>query len=798
MKKILLLLTAFIISSTFIYAQHLFSVSYNELSNGNATQLKFQISNFKSQTSNLSLTKNNENKDVYQIALSSVQNAQIIILNEQTGKHVVLTPEEESLAEFQLSPFFIEELKRSVLGDADSYLVAETNLFFSVNQLASVPTSTDGVFIPRYFYGKKENVKEALPQNRQIITISKAKPILIPAFPDDTENLRYVAQLEEEMSYYVYMFQLPDGTLCTYDEHFNPVVTDNGTRIGENLEFILTDINMNENQRQATLHALSLWGEQLSGSIPVDIEVKLSPLGSGVIGQSWRMPMFLNTTTNTYYPSPLWNQLEGYDATNQRDIRLEMNSQFNFYYGITGNPSYGQIDWITTMLHEVCHGLGFFPLCGQNGAWGNYSYPGIFDRQLFQGTSGVCITELTQAERQALMTSGNLYAGAPDSHLLAANENSRVKIYAPNPYQSGSSNSHWDSYQSFPTFMKYYIDYGFKLHTFNTRKIGILLDLGWTQPVSYPNGVWVTFEPNSGEGNMAKQQFISGEEQNLHANNFKKEGYIFNNWNTDANGAGTSYTDKQSITIADDITLFAQWQANTYTLTFNPNNGTVNPTSKTVIYGEPVGELPIPERSGYTFVNWRIGATIITEETIWNYTSNMTITAYWKLINTYTITATASEGGTIEPAGVHSVVEGENLMFLITPDEEYEILDVLVDNVSVGTENEYIFSNVTASHTIHALFLFNGIGINEDEMNSVIQIVPNPTTGELRIKISDMRYEICDIAIYDVFGRKQKAEGRRQKAEGKILMNISHLPTGVYFIKINTDAGEIIKKVVKQ
>jgi hypothetical protein len=47
----------------------------------------------------------------------------------------------------------------------------------------------------------------------------------------------------------------------------------------------------------------------------------------------------------------------------------------------------------------------------------------------------------------ALLTavSSNLYAGAPGSNLLAANDGIRVKIYAPTTYNSGSSNSHWDN-----------------------------------------------------------------------------------------------------------------------------------------------------------------------------------------------------------------------------------------------------------------------------------------------------------------------------------------------------------------
>ncbi len=70
----------------------------------------------------------------------------------------------------------------------------------------------------------------------------------------------------------------------------------------------------------------------------------------------------------------------------------------------------------------------------------------------------------------------------------------------------------------------------------------------------------------------------------------------------------------------------------------------------------------------------------------------------------YTITATAGEGGSITPAGAVSVKEGASQTFAITAQEGYAIADVLVDGQSVGAVDSYTFENVTANHTIAALF----------------------------------------------------------------------------------------------
>ena len=70
----------------------------------------------------------------------------------------------------------------------------------------------------------------------------------------------------------------------------------------------------------------------------------------------------------------------------------------------------------------------------------------------------------------------------------------------------------------------------------------------------------------------------------------------------------------------------------------------------------------------------------------------------------YTITATAGEGGSITPAGEVSVKEGASQTFAIAAQEGYAIADVLVDGQSMGTVDSYTFENVTANHTIAALF----------------------------------------------------------------------------------------------
>ena len=70
----------------------------------------------------------------------------------------------------------------------------------------------------------------------------------------------------------------------------------------------------------------------------------------------------------------------------------------------------------------------------------------------------------------------------------------------------------------------------------------------------------------------------------------------------------------------------------------------------------------------------------------------------------WTITASATGGGTISPSGAVAVSEGTDRSFTITPDLHFHLVDVVVDGVSVGAVTTYTFNNVTTNHTIAASF----------------------------------------------------------------------------------------------
>ena len=74
-----------------------------------------------------------------------------------------------------------------------------------------------------------------------------------------------------------------------------------------------------------------------------------------------------------------------------------------------------------------------------------------------------------------------------------------------------------------------------------------------------------------------------------------------------------------------------------------------------------------------------------------------------------------------------------------------------------------------------------------------IMVVPNPTTGELRVTSYEL--QVTDVEVYDIYGRKLLSHTSLLSPE--TVINISHLQNGIYFIKVITESGEVVKKVVK-
>ena len=124
-----------------------------------------------------------------------------------------------------------------------------------------------------------------------------------------------------------------------------------------------------------------------------------------------------------------------------------------------------------------------------------------------------------------------------------------------------------------------------------------------------------------------------------------RDGYGFDGWYTAKTG-GTRIIDETIVSITQEQTLYARWDANKYTVTFDGNGGTPSESSKAVTFGAKYGTLPTAKREGYKFEGWftdKTGGTKVVATTLVSTASAHTLYAQWSVC-TYTVTLDANGG----------------------------------------------------------------------------------------------------------------------------------------------------------
>ncbi len=164
---------------------------------------------------------------------------------------------------------------------------------------------------------------------------------------------------------------------------------------------------------------------------------------------------------------------------------------------------------------------------------------------------------------------------------------------------------------------------------------------------------YITFDANGGRGDMEVQIIPTGDTANLTEGAFSRSGYTFAGWNTQADGKGTAYADKASISPSADVTLYAQWTAKSYVVTFDANGGTGEMDTLDHTFGTDADLTANAfARHGYTFGGWALtvdGIAVYTDGATINGIgegNDVTLYATW-VIGNFTVTFNAN-GGTGE------------------------------------------------------------------------------------------------------------------------------------------------------
>ncbi len=231
-------------------------------------------------------------------------------------------------------------------------------------------------------------------------------------------------------------------------------------------------------QRRATFEtAVYTWTNQLQGNVPLAVVARSEAMGGDAVSATlaYAGPIsvvrdFPGAQPDTWYVTALGNQLAGYDLDpGAADIEVVINSDVDnstvlgnrgFYYGNDGNAG-GNIDFRTTVLHEMGHGLGFISLMDSN--TGEFfqapgdprPLPDSYTRQLVKSKKAYISSKNKAMDRQRAkqrkkaVISNKLRWTGPATYAI---NGFMPSLFAPKPIVPGSSVSHWDA-SSYPDLL---------------------------------------------------------------------------------------------------------------------------------------------------------------------------------------------------------------------------------------------------------------------------------------------------------------------------------------------------------
>lgn len=323
-----------------------------------------------------------------------------------------------------------------------------------------------------------------------------------------------------------------------------PVAADGGAT------FSVTYTGFTAPAQAAFQRAVDIWAGLVASPRPIRIRASFEALGSTVLGSAGATCHHANFSgapvANTWYPNPLADRLSASDigagGCDAADAFFELSASFSssasWYYGVDGNAPSGQYDFVTVVLHEIGHGLGFAGFgeveFGQGSVLAG-GRPGIYDRftvsengvSLLTGFASPSValgTQMTQAFNAENPRGPGVYFNGTATN--AANGGLTARLYTPAVWNGGSSYSHLDD-SVYPaghadSLMTHAIGSAESIHHPGNVTLGMFNDMGWsTCPASLAatsasvagatssGSVALTIEPGCVWGAVSQSSFLT-------------------------------------------------------------------------------------------------------------------------------------------------------------------------------------------------------------------------------------------------------------------------------------------------
>ena len=218
--------------------------------------------------------------------------------------------------------------------------------------------------------------------------------------------------------------------------------------------------------------AFDLWGYQLNSVVPIQVQASFSALPctptQAVLGSAGAITVNRDFPgapfASTWFSAALANSIAGVDLDGGTadDISAQFNRDIdnnpaclaglNWYYGLDANPPGPDIEFLTVILHELGHGLGFQSFVNPANGQVLAGFEDVWSWFLGDATLLKRWVAMTAAEKMFSATNtGNLVWIGPNVTAQAGTLTGGVhslgfvQMFAPNPLQGGSSVSHWDT-----------------------------------------------------------------------------------------------------------------------------------------------------------------------------------------------------------------------------------------------------------------------------------------------------------------------------------------------------------------
>ena len=273
--------------------------------------------------------------------------------------------------------------------------------------------------------------------------------------------------------------------------------------------------------------AADVWETILAIDVEIRVGANFDPLGGTVMGGT---PLgaagpevsardFTGAPqSSTWYTVAQANQHFGSDLDpGFNDVGAVFNSDvddptevpgFSWYYGIDGSPPGGTIDFFSTVMHEIGHGIGFLSLVSTSTGAKSGGFNDIYSDQLQHGGSGgdTAFNSLSNAGRVTAFTSVSELEWIGSFSVGSGTYNASgdpVLMYAPASVETGSTLSHWDTTNSPNLLMEPFATDPF---TDLTLELAAFRDMGWPLALD-PDLLYVDVDHTGTEAGTAGNPF---------------------------------------------------------------------------------------------------------------------------------------------------------------------------------------------------------------------------------------------------------------------------------------------------